>query len=161
MMASMTIRRFLSLLLAVQLLLTQLLACHCHAGTDGRTAPAGAAPHVHLSIPGIPGCCCGHPHADEATDPSCPNRHDHDADAFPVGSAPANDDPTAVYPLDDLAVMRPSGESERPDGGVASLSPCPVEVSPCLAALSAVLLWPVVLGQPPGPLYLRLRTLLI
>lgn len=72
-----------------------------------------------------------------------------------------NDEPTAIYPLADLAVMRPTGESEHPDGGGASLSPCPVEVSPRLAEPPAVLLWPPVLGQPPGPLYLRLRTLLL
>lgn len=52
-------RRILSLVLTVQLLLTQLMACHCHAAA-GHANCGGSRPHIHLSTRPIPGG--GHKH---------------------------------------------------------------------------------------------------
>ena len=161
------VRRILSLILTVQLLTTQQLACHCHAAAD--LVSAGSTPHLHLSSLLGSGRARehGHSHAGHSH-----HDHDHSDEAPP----PASDDGPEDRPGDEPenghdsdAYRLPDGwyakrASVRPFGGPFNLALMPPDVFH-MALLAAVAYQACDVPpdpEPPGlPLYLRTLRLLV
>jgi hypothetical protein len=171
----MMFRRVVSLVLTVQLLLTQLMACHCHAAA-GHASCGGSTPHIHLSS--LPGgkAAGGHGHSHHGHSHSHGHSHGHDHDPADEGTDPGGDERTGEQPCGQHrhghgsdAYNLPDGwHAERPTvrlaGGTfvfAFVLPDPPDLSRLLAGVGQASGVPPD-PEPPGlPVYLRTLRLLV
>lgn len=116
---NMMFRRIVSLVLTVQLLLTQLMACHCNA--TGHASCGGSTPHIHLSsLPGGKAAGghshAGHSHAGHSHGHGHSHCHSHGHDEAEEETGPGSDDGTEEMPCSGHEDGRPCDAYHLPDG---------------------------------------------
>lgn len=166
----MMIRRVVSLTLIVQVLLTQLLQCHCHAAPCDEGRHGAATPHIH--VPSL----ASHDHSHGTGHHHHHHRHgNHDhghgnPDAAPDEAGPMlheghpshDHDSGAVYLAHGLVGDRASNRllGDLIDGPAPTIPDYldrPAGVSRAFSFAHA----PPAVDPPDVPLYLRLLTLLV
>lgn len=169
----MMFRRVLSLMLVLQMLLTQLGQVHCHAGHVHRD---GTPPHVHLSLPSepLPEHHHGHPHRHPHTGPwqhghTPGHSHGGDEEPGPIQDSEQSEGPCQGHEHDSDAYQLPDGwhaqrTSIRLVGGllvIAFVPPDRLDYSRTPAGVGDAHCVPPDPEPPSLPVYLRTLRILV